>query len=107
MKAHLAYLGNVRAHDTRRCSTSWALFKGASIQEIIQTAHWAFDTTFTSFYLKDVCSEDSFARASLLETAHWARKKSRKQAVGEWLISFINNLSLLPFSYSTNSVSCK
>ena len=70
-------LGNVRAHDTRRLSTSWALFDGASIREIIQAAHWASETTFISFYLKDVGSEDSFARASLLETAHWARKKRR------------------------------
>lgn len=71
-------LGDVRAHDTRRLATSWALFNGASLQEIIQAAHWASETTFTTFYLKDVGSEDSFARASVLETAHWAKKKRRK-----------------------------
>jgi hypothetical protein len=68
-------LCNTRAHVTLRLSTSWALFNNASIQEIIQAAHWAFETTSTSFYLKDVGSEDSLARASLLETAHWRGKR--------------------------------
>ena len=73
-------LTSVRAHDTRRLSSSWALFNGATIQEILQAAHWASETTFTSFYLKDVSwNEDLFARASLLETANWARRKSRCQ----------------------------
>ena len=68
-------LFNVRAHDTRRLSASWALFNGASIQDILQAAHWAAETTFTSFYLKDVVwNEDRFARASVLETAQWARR---------------------------------
>jgi hypothetical protein len=44
-----------------------------------------------------VGSKDSFARAFLMETVHWARKKRRKEAVGEWLISFIDNLSPPPF----------
>ena len=51
-------LDNVRAHDTRRLSTSWALFNGASIQEIIQAAHWASETIFTSFYLGEEKEEE-------------------------------------------------
>ena len=34
-------LTSVRAHDTRRLSTSWALFNGASTEEIVKAAHWA------------------------------------------------------------------
>jgi hypothetical protein len=59
--------------ELRILETSWALFNRPSIQEIIQAAHWASETTFTSFCLKDVGSEDSFARTSLLETGE--RKK--------------------------------
>lgn len=41
-------LGDLRIHDTRRLASSWALslFNVASLQEIIQTAHWASETTF-------------------------------------------------------------
>jgi hypothetical protein len=33
------HLSTVRAHDTRKLATSWALFNGASITEIIRAAH--------------------------------------------------------------------
>lgn len=60
----------VRAHDTRRLSTSWALFNGASLVDIMRTAHWKLDSTFTSFYMKDVPKNDSrFAKAAILDTA--------------------------------------
>ena len=55
-----------RAHDTRRLSTSWALFSGAPVSDILKAAHWAQETTFTSFYLKDVpLDEMRFARAAI------------------------------------------
>ena len=58
---------NARAHDTRKISVSWALFNGASLKEILKAAHWASENTFTSFYLKDVYSEEgNFARSSIL-----------------------------------------
>ncbi|XP_062613927.1 uncharacterized protein LOC134275683 [Saccostrea cucullata] len=47
-------LREVRAHDTRRLASSWALFNESSLREILQAAHWASENTFTSFYLKDV-----------------------------------------------------
>lgn len=66
----------VRAHDTRRLSTSWALFNGLSADEIIKAAHWSNETTFTSFYLRDVPDLDSrFARAAILQTAKRNKKK--------------------------------
>ncbi|KAJ8301586.1 LOW QUALITY PROTEIN: hypothetical protein KUTeg_020573 [Tegillarca granosa] len=76
-------LGEVRAHDTRRLATSWALFNGASVQSILQAAHWATETTFTSFYLKDVGVEDSFAKASLLGevSAHNTRRLATSWAL--------------------------
>ena len=56
-----------RAHDTRKLSVSWALFNGATLEEILKAAHWTSESTFTSFYLKDVSSnEGNFARTSIL-----------------------------------------
>ena len=72
-----ATLSNIRAHDTRRLSSSWALFNGVAVTDIMEAAHWSSENTFTSFYLKDVCHEGNFARASVLETAKL--KKGRLQ----------------------------
>ncbi|CAC5395238.1 unnamed protein product [Mytilus coruscus] len=69
-------LQSVRAHDTRKLSTSWALFNGLSSQEILKAAHWSNDTTFTSYYLKDVPDlEFRFAKAAILHTANRKQKK--------------------------------
>ena len=55
------------AHDTRRLATSWALFNGASLKDIIQAAHWSSDSMFASVYLKDVSQDEgNFAKASIL-----------------------------------------
>ena len=44
----------LRAHSTRGTSTSWALFKGLSIQDICAAASWASPSTFARFYRLDV-----------------------------------------------------
>ena len=41
-----------RAHSTRALGPSWALFNGASVKSIMDTADWYKDTTFTRFYLR-------------------------------------------------------
>ena len=70
---------SARAHDTRRLSTSWALFNGASVEEIIRAAHWAGDSTFTSFYMRDVPSDEArFARCSILDTLHAAKRTKKR-----------------------------
>ena len=54
----------VRAHDTRSVSSSWALFNGASLQDIQAAAFWSNPNSFISCYLKDVLrGEASFATA--------------------------------------------
>ena len=56
----------VKAHDTRSLSSSWALFQGTPLNEIMEAASWAVNTTFTSFYLRDILEEkNSFGRAVL------------------------------------------
>ena len=58
--------GRIRAHDTRSVSSSWALFKGASLNDIQQAAYWSSPNTFISCYLKDVlAAEASFGAAVL------------------------------------------
>ena len=44
----------LRAHSTRGMATSWALFKGVSVQDICKAASWASPHTFVRFYRLDV-----------------------------------------------------
>ena len=56
----------LRAHDTRGLSTSWALFNGASLDQITRAAYWSNSNSFITCYLRDVVSlEASFGLASL------------------------------------------
>lgn len=45
---------NVKGHSTRSVGPSWALFKGASLQQVMEAADWSRETTFTKFYLKNI-----------------------------------------------------
>ena len=57
---------NPRAHDTRGLSTSWALFNGATIDQIQKAPYWSNTNSFISCYLPDVVAlEASFGLASL------------------------------------------
>ena len=48
-------VGPVRAHDTRSLSTSWALYSGAPLEQILKAAFWSNSNyTFIACYLKDV-----------------------------------------------------
>ena len=58
-------LEGVRAHDVRSLSTSWALFKSVPVNEIMEAASWKAETTFTSFYLNDMCSRGKFGKTVL------------------------------------------
>ena len=63
--------GPIRAHDTRGVAASWALFNGASLNDILTAAYWASPNTFISCYLKDVlAAEPSFGGASLRAAKH-------------------------------------
>ena len=46
--------GKVTGHSTRSIGPSWALFKGASLQQVMEAADWSRETTFTRHYLKPV-----------------------------------------------------
>ncbi|KAK7933481.1 hypothetical protein WMY93_004377 [Mugilogobius chulae] len=44
----------LRAHSTRGMATSWAMFRGTSVEEICAAASWATPHTFARFYRLDV-----------------------------------------------------
>ncbi len=45
---------NVKGHSTRSIGPSWALFKGAALQQIMDSADWSRETTFVKHYMKTV-----------------------------------------------------
>ena len=46
----------LRAHSTRGMSASWALAKGASLQDVCTAASWSSPSTFATYYNLDVAS---------------------------------------------------
>ena len=68
-KAHRGDLKIAKAHDTRSLATSWALLQGVDLKQIMRAAFWSTETTFTSFYLKDVLSAETAFSLSLLNAA--------------------------------------
>ena len=68
------FSGRLRAHDTRSFSSSWALFKSASLKVFQQAAYWSSPYMFISCYLKDVlAAEASFASAVLKSSSSGSR----------------------------------
>ena len=55
-KGHAPPTG-LRAHSTRGMSTSWAFFKGVTIQDICKAASWSSPHTFARFYKLDVTAQ--------------------------------------------------
>lgn len=44
----------VRGHSKRSIGPSWALFNGASMSAILNSADWKSESTFTKYYFKNV-----------------------------------------------------
>jgi integrase len=44
----------IRGHSTRSIGPSWALFKGANIVDVMNSADWSRASTFIKFYLREV-----------------------------------------------------
>ena len=58
----------IKAHSTRGVSTSWALFRGVSVEDMCAAASWSSHHTFVRYYSLDV-SGSHFARAVLSSVA--------------------------------------
>ena len=74
---HLAYesegsdpraleLHKVSAHEVRALSASTSVFRGMTVDTVLQSCTWKSRNTFSDFYLRDMCSllDDSYVMAS-------------------------------------------
>ncbi len=59
----------VVAHSTRGVATSWALFRGASLDDVCAAAGWSSSMTFVKFYRLDVATT---VASTVLQTAEQA-----------------------------------
>lgn len=64
----------LNAHSTRSLASSWALYQGASLDSIVKAAFWARESTFSSFYLKDVWGAEGEFAQMVLSTARKSKK---------------------------------
>jgi hypothetical protein len=49
----LLRLSSISAHEIRALATSWATYKGVTLQEIMWAVEWKSHTVFSQFYLGD------------------------------------------------------
>ena len=54
-----------KAHSTRGAAASKAASSGVKVDSILQTAHWARESTFTKFYRREVLVDDGVSGAVL------------------------------------------
>ena len=59
---------NVKAHDVRAMSASLAALRNVAMKNILESAQWKSDSTFISFYLKDLshCADGLFKLGPLV-----------------------------------------
>lgn len=53
-KRHNKTVSNVKGHSTRAVGPSWAIYRGAPVNSVLESADWAKESTFTRHYLKTV-----------------------------------------------------
>ena len=65
-------LAGAKAHDVRALAASLAFKGGVSLSEILESCFWKSHSTFTNFYLKDVCwdNNDIFKLGPLVAAQH-------------------------------------
>lgn len=49
-------LHRIKAHEVRALSASWKAYSGASLTEIMEACTWRAKSTFSDYYLRDMCS---------------------------------------------------
>ena len=54
------------AHEVRALSASTSVFRGMTVDTVLQSCTWKSRNTFSDFYLRDMCSllDDSYVMAS-------------------------------------------
>ena len=62
--------GSVKAHEVRAVATSLQLFNKVDLHTVMKAGRWSSGGTFTSFYLRDLCSQaDTLQRAGPIVAA--------------------------------------
>ena len=62
--------GSVKAHEVRAVATSLQLFNKVDLHTVMKAGRWSSGSTFTSFYLRDLCSQaDTLQRAGPIVAA--------------------------------------
>ena len=62
--------GSVKAHELRAVATSLQPFNKVDLHSVMKAGRWSSGGTFTSFYLRDLCSQaDSLQRAGPIVAA--------------------------------------
>ena len=51
--AKLSFM-EISAHEVRALSASWAYWNSISLDDVVRAAYWRSNTTFSSFYLRDL-----------------------------------------------------
>lgn len=73
--------GTPRAHDVRSVASSWALFDGVPLDDILNSAVWKNPNSFISCYLTDVLQDEGrFARAALRCSSAQSGESARRSA---------------------------
>ena len=59
-------LHKVSAHEVRALSASTSVFRGMTLDTVLQSCTWKSRNTFSDFYLRDMCSflDDIFVMSS-------------------------------------------
>ena len=47
----------VTAHEVRAFAASWSAFNHVPLEDVMRAASWSNTTTFSSFYLRDLCQQ--------------------------------------------------
>ena len=63
---------NIRAHDTRKLSTSWSVYNQIAVEDILKSCMWKHKSTFISHYLKNMSrySEDMYRLGPVVTSQH-------------------------------------
>ena len=49
-------LHKISAHEVRALSASCSVFRGMSVDTVLQSCTWKSQNTFSDFYLRDMCT---------------------------------------------------
>ena len=92
----------INAHEVRALASSWALFNGVPLEEVVKASFWSSENSFIRFYLRDTSGLTS-RLTSLVGPI--VRAQSVVVPATSWVHSFSVYMSLLYIRYISPMVS--